>query len=62
MCHHRDRMLNAPDGHFIEATAVWVGCVLAFILVILLRRAWIQRAKTRKAADRRMGAPLEEHQ
>lgn len=47
-------MLNAPDGHFIEATAVWVGCVVVFALVILLRRAWIQRAKARKTGERRM--------
>jgi hypothetical protein len=41
-------MPNVPVGHFAEATAIWAGCVLVFVLVIVLRRAWIQRAKALK--------------
>ena len=41
-------MPNVPVGHFAEATAVWAGCVLVFVLVIVLRRSWIQRAKALK--------------
>jgi hypothetical protein len=41
-------MPNVPVGHFTEATAVWAGCVLVFVLVIVLRRSWIQRAKALK--------------
>jgi len=49
-------MLNLPTGHFAEATAVWVGCVLAFVLVVLLRRVWVRRAKARKVAARSAAA------
>jgi hypothetical protein len=45
-------MLNVPVGHFAEATAIWCGCVLLFVLVIGLRRVWIQRAKTLKMTAR----------
>ncbi len=41
-------MLNVPVGHFAEATAIWAGCVVVFVLVIVLRRSWIQRAKALK--------------
>ncbi len=45
-------MLNVPVGHFAEATAIWAGCVLVFVLVIVLRRSWIQRAKALKMGVR----------
>jgi hypothetical protein len=45
-------MPNVPVGHFAEATAIWAGCVLVFVLVIVLRRSWIQRAKALKMGAR----------
>jgi len=45
-------MPNLPVGHFAEATAIWAGCVLVFVLVIVLRRSWIQRAKALKMGVR----------
>ena len=45
-------MPNVPVGHFAEATAIWAGCILVFVLVIVLRRSWIQRAKALKMGAR----------
>ena len=39
-------MLDLPVGHFLEATAVWSSCVVLFVLIVALRRVWIERAKT----------------
>ena len=50
-------MPNVPVGHFAEATAVWAGCVLVFVLVIALRRSWIQRAKALKMSGRTGAGP-----
>ena len=44
--------LRLPIEHFAEAIAVWIGCVLLFVLVVLLRKAWIRRAKTQRINSR----------
>ena len=48
-------MLNVPVGHFAEATVIWSGCVVLFVLVIALRRAWIERVKASRMNARLVG-------